>query len=162
MNKALLVIDVQNDYFPGGAYPLWNAEAALDNVVEAIAKATSEGIPVILIQHIAEGPAPFFNEGTPGVRIHPRILAAAPQAPVVVKHHADAFHQTTLERTLRDLGVTELVVAGMMTQNCVTHTAISRAAEPYQVTVLGDCCATASQLLHLVALKALSIRVKVS
>jgi len=162
MNKALLVIDVQNDYFPGGAYPLWNAEATLDKVVEAIAKATAGGIPVVLIQHLAEGPAPFFNEGTPGARIHPRVLAAAPQAPVVVKHHADAFHQTTLERTLRDLGATELVVAGMMTQNCVTHTAISRAADPYQVTVLGDCCATVSQLLHLVALKALSIRVTVS
>lgn len=162
MNKALLVIDVQNDYFPGGAIPLWNAEATLDKVVEAIAKATADGIPVILIQHVAEGPAPFFNEGTPGVRIHPRVLAAAPKAPVVVKHHADAFHQTTLERTLRDLGATGLLVAGMMTQNCVTHTAISRSAEPYQVTVLGDCCTTVSQLMHVVALKALSIRVTVS
>jgi len=162
MSKALLVIDVQNDYFPGGAYPLWNAEATLNNVVEAIAKATAEGTPVIHIQHLAEGPSPFFNEGMPGARIHPRVLAAAPQAPVVVKRHADAFHQTTLERTLRDLGATELLVAGMMTQHCVTHTAISRAAEPYRVTVLGDCCTTVSQLLHLVALKALSIRVKVS
>ncbi len=162
MGKALLVIDLQNDYFPGGAYPLWNAEGTLERVVEAIARATAEGVPVIHIQHLAEGPSSFFAEGTPGAAIHPRVLAAAPHAPVVIKHHADAFHQTTLERTLRELGATELVLAGMMTQNCVTHTAISRAADPYRVTVLADACTTVTEPLHRMALKALSIRVNVA
>ena len=162
MGKALLVIDIQNDYFPGGGYPLWNAEAVLENLEKAIARAKASGIPVILVQHVADpakGPSPFFNQDTPGVQLHPRILAAAPGAPVVVKGFADAFHQTRLEALLQSLGATELLVAGMMTQNCVTHTAISRAADAYQVAVLPDCSTTVTEMLHLIALGGLSTRV---
>lgn len=162
MSKALIVIDLQNDYFPDGKFPQWHPEETLANVERAIEQARAKGVPVIHVQHIADasrGIAPFFNAGTAGVEIHPRILAAAPDAPVVVKHFADAFHDTTLKATLDALGATELLVCGMMTQNCVTHTAISKAAEPYAVTVLSDCCTTVSQMLHLIALNALSTRV---
>ncbi len=163
MSKALLVIDLQNDYFPGGAFPLWNTDVVLKNIEHAIEKANSLGVPVIHIQHIAnskQGIAPFFNEGTPGADIHPQILAAAPKAPIVIKEFADSFEKTTLEETLSKLGVTELLVCGMMTQNCVTHTAISKAAEKYKVTILPDCCTTVSEILHLIALHAVSTRVK--
>ncbi len=162
MSKALLVIDLQNDYFADGNFPLWNTETTLANVETAIAAARAKGVPVVHVQHVADasrGIAPFFNPGTPGVEIHPQILAAAPDAPVVVKHFADAFHGTTLKATLDALGASELLVCGMMTQNCVTHTAISKAAEPYAVTVLTDCCTTVSQMTHLIALNALSTRV---
>ena len=83
----------------------------------------------------------------------------SPDAPVVVKHFADSFHETTLAEELAKAGATELLVAGMMTQNCVTHTAISKAAEAYDVTVLPDLCTTVSEMLHLIALHALSTRV---
>jgi nicotinamidase-related amidase len=162
VNKALLVIDLQNDYFPGGKFPLWNTEAALAGVERAIARAREKGIPVIHVQHVADasqGVAPFFNEGTEGAAIHPRVLAAAPDAPVVVKAFADSFVKTTLEATLSRLGVTELYVCGMMTQNCVTHTAISKSAEKYAVTILPDACTTVSEMLHLIALHAVSTRV---
>jgi nicotinamidase-related amidase len=163
MSKALLVIDLQNDYFPGGKFPLWNTETILASIEGAIRAAQDKSIPVIHIQHIADasgGVAPFFNEGTEGAAIHPRILAAAPEAPVVVKHFADSFEKTTLEATLRGLDTTELLVCGMMTQNCVTHTAISKAAESYAVTILPDCCTTVNEMLHLIALHAVSTRVK--
>jgi nicotinamidase-related amidase len=78
---------------------------------------------------------------------------------VVVKEFADSFEQTNLEETLTTLGVTDLLVCGMMTQNCVTHTAISKAAEKYNVTILPDCCTTVSEILHLIALHAVSTRV---
>jgi nicotinamidase-related amidase len=161
--KALLVIDLQNDYFPGGKFPLWNTEAVLQNIERAIERANARGIPVIHIQHIANskmGIAPFFNEGTVGADIHPRILAAAPNAPIVVKEFADSFEKTTLEETLAKLAVTELLVCGMMTQNCVTHTAISKAAEKYSVCVLSDCCTTVDEMIHNIALHAVSTRVK--
>ena len=160
--SALIVIDLQNDYFPGGLFPLWNTEETLRNIVAAIGKARALGIPVIHVQHIAntaKGIAPFFNAGTPGVDIHPEILAAAPDAPVVVKEYADSFHGTTLEQVLSGLGVDELLVCGMMTQNCVTHTAIAKGAEKYKVTVLTDCSTTVNEMLHLIALNALSTRV---
>jgi nicotinamidase-related amidase len=159
--KALLVIDLQNDYFPGGKFPLWNTDTVLQNIKQAISSANASGIPVILIQHIARaGMAPFFNEGTSGADIHPQILEASPNAPIVVKEFADSFEKTNLEVTLSKLGVTELLVCGMMTQNCVTHTAISKSAEKYAVTILPDCCTTVSEILHLIALHAISTRVK--
>ena len=161
MKKALLVIDLQNDYFPGGKFPLWNTDVILENIERAIAKASTQGIRVIHVQHVAkQGMAPFFNEGTPGAEIHPRILTAAPKAPVIVKEFADSFEKTNLEETLAKLGVTDLLACGMMTQNCVTHTAISKAAEKYNVTILPDCCTTVSEILHMIALHALSTRVK--
>ena len=163
MTKALLVIDLQNDYFPGGKFPLWNTDVVLENIERAIGKANAQGIPVIHIQHIANskmGIAPFFNEGTTGAEIHPRILAAAPKSPIVVKEFADSFERTTLEGTLARLGVTELLVCGMMTQNCVTHTAISKAAEKYGVCILVDCCTTVDEMIHNIALHAVSTRVK--
>jgi nicotinamidase-related amidase len=162
MSKALLVIDLQNDYFPGGKFPLWNTDVTLQNIERAIEKAKAQSIPVIVIQHIADsslGIAPFFNQGTTGAEVHPRILAAAPNAPVVVKQFADSFVKTTLEETLTELRATELLVCGMMTQNCVTHTAISKSAEKYKVSILADCCTTVSEMLHNIALHAVSTRV---
>jgi nicotinamidase-related amidase len=160
MNRtALLVIDVQNDYFAGGALPLWDAEATLDRLVQAMERARAAGMPVVLVQHLAADGA-AFRAGTPGAELHPRIRAAAPEAPVVAKAFADSFHQTALEATLAGLGVSRLLVAGMMTQNCVTHTAISRAAEKYEVIILPDCCTTVSELVHTVALRAVSTRLE--
>jgi len=162
MTQALLLIDVQNDYFPGGKFTLWNTDTVLENIEQAIRQATVQGIPVILVQHVASSSpdgAPFFNAGTHGVDIHPRVLAAAPQAPVVIKQFADSFEQTTLEQTLTGLGVTELLICGMMTHNCVTHTAISKAAEKYAVRILADCCTTVSEIMHQLALHARSTRV---
>lgn len=165
MTRALVVIDVQNDYFSGGGFPLWNAEATLASVEAAIRRARTRGLPVVLVQHLADpaaGPAPFFNRGTPGAEIHPRILAAAGDAPIVIKKFADSFVQTDLDATLTGLGATGLLVCGMMTQNCVTHTAISRSADRYDVTVLADACTTVSEVLHQIALHAMSTRVRLA
>jgi nicotinamidase-related amidase len=161
--SALIVIDLQNDYFPGGAFALANTEATLAAVERAIARAKANGMPVVHVQHVADatqGIAPFFNANTLGAEIHPRVLAAAPDAPVEVKHFADSFERTSLHETLQNLGVTELILCGMMTQNCVTHTALSRRADTYdKVTVLTDACTTVSDMLHAIALHALSTRV---
>jgi nicotinamidase-related amidase len=162
MKKALLVIDLQNDYFPGGLFPLWNTDKTLEAILQAIQRARSLDIEVIHIQHLANpktGLAPFFNPGTAGAEIHAAILAAAPHAPVVVKEYADSFYHTELEKVLSERHVSELFLCGMMTQNCVTHTAISKGAEKYSVTILPDCCTTISEPIHLIALHAVSTRV---
>ena len=162
MKKALLLIDLQNDYFPRGKFPLWNTDVTLSNIEQAMKAAELKNIPIIHIQHIANpemGIAPFFNQGTEGAKIHSRILEAAPDAPIVIKEFADSFVKTNLEDILTELGVDELLVCGMMTQNCVTHTAISKSAEKYKVSILPDCCTTVDEMLHNIALHAVSTRV---
>ncbi len=162
MSRALLVIDLQNDYFDGGAFPLWNAAETLENVIGVVDRARDTGVPVVFVQHVADaeaGPSPFFNAGTSGAELHPPLRSRAPDAPVVVKHQADGFLDTELAEVLDGLGTTELLVCGMMTQNCVTHTAISPFAEGYSVTVLADCCTSVSEMIHLIALHAVTPRV---
>ncbi|MCI5227973.1 MAG: cysteine hydrolase [Candidatus Electrothrix sp. AX2] len=163
MNKALLLIDLQNDYYPGGAFPLWNTEETTKNILKAIELAKAADVMVIHIQHIANpeaGIAPFFNKGTEGADIFADVLNAAPNAPIIVKEYADSFHQTKLEEVLSSKGIDELLVCGMMTQNCVTHTAISKAAEKYMVSILTDCCTTVNEAIHMIALHAVQTRVR--
>lgn len=162
MTKALLLIDLQNDYFEDGKFPLWNTANVLGNIKQLIIKLQKQGIPVIHVQHIADsshGIAPFFNEGSVGAAIHAQVLQLAPSATIVIKKFADSFHETDLESVLSKLAVDELLICGMMTQNCVTHTAISKQAEKYKVSVVMDCCTTVSEMLHNIALHALSTRV---
>lgn len=162
--KALVIIDPQNDYFSGGLYPLANTDAELSRLLQLIDTATKAGWPVIFVQHIVPKgpqPGPFFNEGSEGAAVHPQLLAAAPNAHIVTKHHADAFDDTELPALLQTLDVKELLLCGMMTQNCVTHTALSPVAVQYAVTVIGDACTTREELLHHIALRALARRVNV-
>ncbi|UTV98881.1 cysteine hydrolase [Marinomonas rhizomae] len=156
---ALLVIDPQNDYFTNGSFPLWNADEALKEILNAIHAAKEQDAAVILVQHVAASESPLFAEGSEGVKLHQAILDAAPDAPIVTKTHADAFQETNLTQVLEELEVDRLVICGMMTQNCVTHTAISDAADPYQVSILPDACTTREQLLHLIALEAIKTKV---
>lgn len=160
---ALVIIDIQMDYFPGGLFPLWEPEAALSRTLAAVQRARELGMPVVLVQHVADaakGPAPFFNEGSAGVALHPELLAAAgPNPLIVIKRFADSFEGTTLEATLSGLGVEALLIGGMMTQNCVAFTAISKAAEKYGVRILPDCCTTVSEMIHRIALSGVSTRV---
>jgi len=162
MKKALIVIDLQNDYFPNGKFPLWNAENTLSNIEKAIENAKSKNIPIIIVQHIADsslGIAPFFNKDTKGVEIHSRILSRTPEPIIVIKSYADSFHKTNLEAVLEKLECKELLLCGMMTQNCVTHTALSKSAEKYKISVLTDCCTTVNEMLHNIALHAISTRI---
>nr|WP_321457870.1 isochorismatase family protein [uncultured Cohaesibacter sp.] len=161
---ALILIDIQNDYFDGFAFPQHGADALLSRLLNAVKIAKEKAIPIILVQHVADaskGMAPFFNEGTEGVAIHPALLAELPDAPIVIKHSADAFRDTDLAETLEAAGATELLICGMMTQNCVTHTAISRQADAYKVGVLSDLSTSVSEMIHLIALNALAPLVEV-
>ncbi len=165
MKKAFLVIDLQNDYFEGGKFPLWNTEETLKNILNAIVVANEKNIPIIHIQHIADpkaGIAPFFNADTVGVSIKDEVLLATPNANIVVKHYADGFYQTNLEEILSGFGIEEIVLCGMMTQNCVTHTAISKSAEKYNVTIVPECCTTINEAIHMIGLHAVSTRVNIA
>ncbi|MGL4988510.1 MAG: cysteine hydrolase family protein [Cetobacterium sp.] len=158
MKKALLIIDLQNDYFPEGKFPLWNTEMTLNNILETIKICKEKNYPIIHIQHIADpslGLAPFFIKDSEGVQIVSEILEAAPNAPIVTKAYADGFANTNLNEILENLDVEELLVCGMMTQNCVTHTSISnKKSKNYKTSILTDACTSVSEPIHLIGLAA--------
>jgi len=157
-DQALLVIDPQNDYFPEGKYPLWNTELVLEKMKHAISIANEKSIPVILIRLEGNENSPFFKPGTEGAEVHNEIAALATDAPVITKKFAASFEQTPLSGLLADLKVSELRLCGMTTQNCITHTALSKIAEPYTVSVIQDACTTVDAMIHGIAINGLSIR----
>jgi nicotinamidase-related amidase len=144
-DTALLVIDIQNDYFPGGAMELEGADAAATKAGSAITRFRRENKPVIHVRHLSVRPgSTFFLPGTRGAEIH---AAVAPQAAetIVEKNFPNSFRATKLEQTLKGLGVKNLVVAGMMTHMCVDATVRHAADLGYKITLLGDACATRAQ-----------------
>jgi nicotinamidase-related amidase len=141
-DTALLIIDLQNDYFPGGAMELEGADAACKRAAEALAAFRAKKLPVFHVQHLSVRPgASFFIPNTKGAGIHAGV-APAPGEAVVQKNFPNSFRQTDLKQRLDAAGVKHLVVAGMMTHMCVDATVRQAADLGYRVTLMGDACAT--------------------
>ena len=143
MSVGLLIIDIQNDYFPGGKFPLAEPDAAVQRAGEVLARFRDADRPVVHVQHVWDGPdAPFFAAGSEGVEIHAGVAPADGET-VVQKAHPNSFLETTLGEELERLGVDELVVAGMQTNLCIDATVRHAADLGLTVTVVGDACAAA-------------------
>ena len=140
--KALILIDLQNDYFPGGRFALSGTPEAAAQAGRLLAAARAAGHAVIHIQHVAEAAdAPFFVRDTVGAEIHDT-LRPIDGEPVIVKHKANSFLNTDLKQRLDEGHIREIVIAGAMSHMCVD--AGTRAASDfgYAVTVAHDACAT--------------------
>lgn len=159
--QALIVIDIQNDYFADGKYPLYQPEVTMQKNLKAMAAAKEKGVAIIHIQHLVSpefGEGLFFYDDSAGAEIYKDVLAAAPCAPIVTKRHADCFEKTNLEQLLQELGVEEILLTGMMTHNCVIHTALSPAATKYNPKVIEECVCTTDPITHALALDAMQVR----
>jgi|SRR5687768_7786943 len=144
-DTALLVIDIQNDYFPGGAMELEGADAAGEKAGGAIRAFRSRGLPVIHVRHLStRAGATFFIPGTRGAEIHALVRPAGEES-VVEKNYPNSFRATALQELLQKQGIKSLAVAGMMTHMCVDATVRHAADLGYKVTLLGDACATRAQ-----------------
>lgn len=140
--RALLLIDLQMDYFPGGRMPLTGAQAAVSNAGILLARFREAREPVFHVQHVSSRPgATFFLPGTPGVEIHAAVRPLAGET-VVVKGFPNSFRETGLQDRLATVGVQELVVAGMMTHMCVDTTVRAAFDLGYQCVLAHDACAT--------------------
>ena len=159
MTRALLIIDIQNDYFSGGVLPLHQSQDVETRIVKTIQCASKTGDRIILVRHISQSVTGLFAANANGNAIRPDILKAATGAPVVIKKFADAFQDTDLSNYLK--GVTDLLICGMMTQNCVVFTAMSELAKGYNVTIIGDLCTAPTEIVHKIALNALASKLNV-
>jgi nicotinamidase-related amidase len=144
-DSTLLVIDIQNDYFPGGAMEVEGAEAAGARAGLAIRKFREKNLPVIHVRHLSVRPgATFFLPGTRGAEIHASVQPVAGEV-VIEKNFPNSFRNTKLREELERLQATNLVVAGMMTHMCIDASVRHAADLGYKITLLGDACATRAQ-----------------
>ena len=142
MKEALIIIDVQNDYFEGGKMELKNPLEALENIKRLLVKFRNEKKEIIFIQHIAaREDAGFFLKNTYGTEIHKEITPLISEK-TVVKNYPNSFFNTELDEYLKEKGVDTLVITGMMTHMCVDST--TRAAKDlgYKCLLIKDTCTT--------------------
>jgi nicotinamidase-related amidase len=157
---ALLIIDVQNDYFQGGSHALYNSLDATSNIENVLRQHREKGNHIIHVQHINPKGAGFFEPDTTGVKIHERVTPLANE-PLIVKHQVSSFANTDLEKILREKGIKRLIICGMQTNVCVEGTAMNAVELGYGVTVLNDACAAINMETHDSAINRLKNHVSV-
>lgn len=142
MKTALLIIDIQNDYFPGGKNPLVNPLDAAKKAYGILQCFREHGGHHVHIQHISNSPtATFFISGDRGTDIHDAV-AHFEGEPIVYKHFPNSFRETNLLEMLKGWDTERVVITGMMTHMCVDATARAAADFGFQVIVAEDACAT--------------------
>ena len=144
MSLALLLVDVQNDYFPGGAMELVGSAAAGVQAGKLLHAFRERALRVVHIQHIStEQDETFFLPDTDGVEIHASVAPIEGET-VFRKNYPNSFRGTPLLGHLRGNGVTELVIAGMMTHMCIDTTTRAASDLGFQCVLAHDACATKS------------------
>jgi len=158
MSLALLLVDIQNDYFPGGAMEVVGAEAAAAQAAALLAGFRARSLPVIQIQHLAARPgATFFLPGTAGAEIHASVAPLAGE-PVFIKHFPNSFRETPLLEHLRQTNITRLAIAGMMTHMCIDTTTRAAADLGFACVLCHDACATRALSFNGVAVPAAQVQ----
>lgn len=142
MRCALLMIDIQNEYFDGGKNPLHRPEAAAAQAKRVLNRFRDRGMPVIHIRHVNTKPgAASFLPDSRGIEFHSSVSPAEGER-IIVKHFPSAFLKTDLQEELSRLGVTELVVCGMMSHMCIDTSVRAAQDYGYSVTLIDDACTT--------------------
>jgi len=141
MNKALIVIDMQNDYFPSGKMALQGIEEALQNTNDLIRFSRKQGCKIFFIQHIAlNDGATFFVPDTPGVELHEELDIQ--EDTIIQKHYPNSFRETDLKAALDREDIHDLIICGAMTHMCIDTTVRAGFDLGYDITLAYDACAT--------------------
>ena len=155
--RALVLIDIQNDYFPGGKWTLNGIESAADNAAKVLAAARAAGDLVVHVRHeFPTADAPFLAAGSEGAKIHPKVRSLEGE-PVVLKHHVNSFRETDLKAILDRHGVEEVVICGAMSHMCVDAGVRSASDHGYKCIVVHDACATRDQEFERVVVAAAEV-----
>jgi ureidoacrylate peracid hydrolase len=175
---ALLLADLQNDFLsPAGAYGRAGVTspelAAVGTTMRPVVEAAREvGVPIVSTQFTlvpvhGRGPLvpphlaakrPFLGEGdfAPGTWGHDLIDDLAPADVIVSKTAFSAFHATPLDQILRTLGITSLIVSGILTNGGVASTVRDAHVHGYETTLITDGCADLTAANHEAALASLA------
>jgi len=141
-NQVLILVDIQNDYFPGGKMELYQMDAASENAALLLSHFRDNNWPIVHIQHISvKAGASFFIPDSIGVKIHSSVLPIQDE-PVVQKNFPNSFRQTNLLEILNATEINELVICGAMSHLCIDTTTRAACDLGYPVTLIHDACAT--------------------
>lgn len=139
-NRAILVVDLQNEYWPTGNFALHGIEAAAANAARVMDFARSEGDLVVNIRHeMPDGP--LFVPGTAGADINDTVKPA-PSEPVITKNFPNSFRDTGLSALLKEKDIEDVIVIGAMSHMCVDATVRAANDLGYKTTTIHDACAT--------------------
>lgn len=138
--RAILVVDLQNEYWPAGNFPLVGIEAAAANAARVIAHARDRGDLVVHMRHEIPG-GPIFVPGSDGARINPAVEPRADET-VITKNFPNSFRETALDTLLKDNAIEETVVIGAMSHMCIDATTRGANDLGYQTVTIHDACAT--------------------
>jgi len=142
MTTGLVLIDIQNDYFPGGAMELVEMESASAQSALLLDAFRGQGAPTYHIQHFSvQSGATFFVPDSPGVELHPSIAPRAGEA-VIAKNFPNAFRETDLAKRLRRDGVDDLLICGAMSHMCIDASTRAAFDLGFSCRVATDACAT--------------------
>ena len=142
MKSCLILVDFQNDYFPGGRMELVGSEAAAAQAQLLLHSCRKEQRPVIHIQHLSVQPgATFFLPETEGAKINQLVTPDAGEI-VVVKNFPNSFRSTPLLEILKKEGIENLVICGAMSHMCIDATTRAAFDLGFHCTVVEDACAT--------------------
>ncbi len=142
MKQALIIVDIQNDYFPGGKMELVGMESAAENAQRILEKFRVHNLPVFHIQHIANRPgATFFLPETDGVEIHKSVTPKSGEH-VIQKHFPNSFRDTPLLAELQGLKIEQAVICGAMSHMCIDTTVRAAFDLGFHCLVVADACAT--------------------
>jgi nicotinamidase-related amidase len=141
MKRALLVIDVQNEYF-SGKLPVTYPPGSLENILKVMIAARVNEIPVIMIQHTSTAEnAETFVKGTPGWELLPEV-SNQPYTHLIEKTLPGSFTGTDLERWLIENDIDIVTISGYMTQMCCDTTARQAFHRGFKVEFLSDATGT--------------------
>ncbi|WP_329793515.1 isochorismatase family protein [Lentzea sp. DG1S-22] len=138
--RALIVIDVQQEYFSGPLEIQYPPHAdSLPRIARAIDAASAAGIPVVAVQHTAGEDAPVFNPTQPGFRLHPEVASRrTDEWKSVIKQYGTVFAGTDLLQWLREREIDTITLIGYMTNNCVLASAAEAETRGLAAEVLSD------------------------
>ena len=142
MKTALILVDLQNDYFPGGSMELEGMNAAGAKAAQLLGFFRKNKWPTFHIQHVSiQKGATFFLPDTEGVEIHESIKPL-PDDVVVQKHYPNSFRDTDLYEHLSAAAIQRVVICGAMSHMCIDATTRAAADLGFGCMVVHDGCAT--------------------
>jgi nicotinamidase-related amidase len=145
---ALVLVDIQNDYFAGGRWPVDRMQEVAKNAASLLDRSRSVGEPIFHVRHeIPSDEAPFFRPGTQGAEIHASVAPVQGET-VILKHRPNSFQDTPLRQNLETAGVSNIVICGAMSQLCIDATTRAAADFGYTVTVVEDACGAKEQTFN--------------